>query len=197
MQPYLVVTHRQVRPGLQGRSTSYGNTTSAVGLCCYAVLCLCSAAVAVVLRCRNISNTCTLNSRTSLLPPSPFLLLASSHFDKYSARCRQRGELCSDTSPNDDCLVCGGYPVNAIGITETPTVILKFSFFFLFVDTCIAKPHHGFGSISRLLPCPKVPFAIPRSRDNRHREGGGGTGGRRLPDISLASVPAQPKRRPY
>lgn len=76
------------------------------------------------------------------------------------------------------------YPVNAIGITDRN---IKVFFFFLFEDTCIAKPHHGFGSISRLLPCPKVPFAIPRSRDNRHREGGGGTGGRRLPDISLAS----------
>lgn len=183
-------SHTQTSPARITRP-KYGNATSAVGLCCYAVLCLCSAAVAVVLRCRNISNTCTLNSRTSYLlaPISYWHLLTSTN-----TRCRQRGELSSDTTPNDDCLVCDGYPVNAIGITDCN---IKVFFFFLFVDTCIAKPHHGFGSISRLLPCPKVLFAIPRSRDNRHREGGGGTGGRRLPDISLASVPARPKRRPY
>lgn len=149
----------------------------------------------MVLRCRNISNTCTLNSRTSyLLAPISYwhLILTSTN-----TSCRQRGELSSDTTPNDDCLVCGGSPVNAIGITDRDIKFFSFFFIFFSEDTCIAKPHHGFGSISRLLPCPKVPFAIPRSRDNRHREGGGGTGGRRLPDISLASVPARPKRRAY
>lgn len=81
----------------------------------------------------------------------PYLLLASSHLHKYKVE-PERGELSSDTSPKHDCLVtlvCGGSPVNAIGITDRN---IKVFFFFLFVDTCIAKPHHGFGSISHALP---------------------------------------------
>lgn len=83
----------------------------------------------------------------------PYLLLASSsHLYKYKVE-PERGELSSDTTPNDDCLVCvcGGSPVNAIGITDCDIKVFCF-FSFRGHLYCQAAPRFRFHLSTAALP---------------------------------------------